>query len=333
MSAVVGAVLAAGSGSRMGRPKAELLVEGQRLVDRAVRVLREGGCGEVVAVVRAGVDVPGAQVAVNPDPGRGMRSSLELAVVAAGSAETLAVVLVDMPGVTAEAVRAVLAAWRPERIAVGRYAGRRGHPTVMAPALWRMAVQLAGPDEGARALLRARPDLVDEVAVPGSAEDLDVPADVARWDQRAALSIRDAGAADVPALRDIYRRAALANPDDAPALLARPELLELPAETAALARVALTDGRPVGFAVSREGGSVAELDKLFVDPDRWRGGIGRALVEDALARARSAGARQLELTANAASAGFYERVGFRVAGTVETALGPALRLRKTTASC
>jgi len=56
-------------------------------------------------------------------------------------------------------------------------------------------------------------------------------------------------------------------------------------------------------------------------------------VEDVLVRARSAGARQLELTANAASAGIYERVGFRVAGTVETALGPALRLRKPIASC
>ncbi|MDT4942930.1 MAG: hypothetical protein QOJ34_3019, partial [Pseudonocardiales bacterium] len=36
-------------------------------------------------------------------------------------------------------------------------------------------------DEGARALLAARPDLVDEVDVPGDPTDLDTPADLARW--------------------------------------------------------------------------------------------------------------------------------------------------------
>jgi molybdenum cofactor cytidylyltransferase/nicotine blue oxidoreductase len=181
MSCVAAAVLAAGSGTRMGAPKAELVVDGARLLDRAVRAAAAAGCAPVIAVVRPGTEVEGARAVVNPDPDRGMRSSLALAVEAAGEADALAVLLVDVPGVSAEAVRAVVAGWVPGRIAVGRYAGRRGHPTVMGPDLWRAALETAGPDEGARALLAARADLVDEVEVPGDAADLDTQQDLARW--------------------------------------------------------------------------------------------------------------------------------------------------------
>ncbi|WP_375500098.1 NTP transferase domain-containing protein [uncultured Jatrophihabitans sp.] len=184
MTRIAGAVLAAGAGSRMGSPKAELVVDGARLVDRAVLVLREAGCHPLFAVVRAGTSVPGAQAIVNPAPQRGQRSSLALAVAAAGDVDALAVLLVDAPGVGSAAVAATVSAWTPGRIATACYAARRGHPIVMAPQLWRAALELAGPDEGARALLRARAELVDEVAVAGDPTDLDTPDDVERWQAR-----------------------------------------------------------------------------------------------------------------------------------------------------
>ena len=181
MVRVAAAVLAAGSGRRMGRPKADLIVGGERLLERAVHAARIAGCDPVYAVVRAGVAVADAVLLANPDPDRGMRSSLALAVDAAADADALAVLLVDAPGIGADAVGAVCAAWRPGRVAVGRYAGRQAHPTVMAPALWREALVQAGPDEGARALLAARPELVDVVDVPGDPTDLDTPDDLTRW--------------------------------------------------------------------------------------------------------------------------------------------------------
>jgi molybdenum cofactor cytidylyltransferase/nicotine blue oxidoreductase len=165
----------------MGRPKSEIIIDGIRLVDRAVAVVTAAGCAPVLAIVRRGTAVAGATAIVNPDPARGMRSSLELAVSAAADVDALAVLLVDAPGIGADAVAATVRAWRPGRIAIARYGSRRGHPTVMAPALWREALALAGPDEGARALLAARPELVDEVEVDGDPTDLDTPADLARW--------------------------------------------------------------------------------------------------------------------------------------------------------
>ncbi len=181
---VAGAVLAAGSGTRMGAPKADLVVDGERLLDRAIHVLSDGGCAPVLAVVRAELAIPGATAVLNPSPERGMRSSLALALDALGDADALLVLLVDLPGVGALAVEAVAAAWHPGRITVATYAGRRGHPIVMAPALWRAALALAGADAGARALLRARPELVDAVDVAGDPVDLDTPDDVRRWGRR-----------------------------------------------------------------------------------------------------------------------------------------------------
>ncbi len=181
---VAGAVLAAGSGTRMGTPKAELVVDGERLLDRAICALFDGGCAPVLAVVRAATAAPHATGVINPDPSRGMRSSLALALDALEEVDALLLLLVDLPGVRADAVEAVAAAWQPGRIAVATYAGRRGHPIVMAPTLWRAALAVAGPDEGARALLHARPELVDAVDVAGDPVDLDTPDDVRRWGTR-----------------------------------------------------------------------------------------------------------------------------------------------------
>ncbi len=168
----------------MGTPKAEVQVDGERLLDRAVRVVTDAGCHPVWAVVRTGVRVPGGVLPlVNPAPERGMRSSLELAVDAARreGVDALAVVLVDTPGLAVAAVSAVVAAWSPGRVAIGTYAGRRGHPTVMGAQAWPAALATAGPDEGARAYLAAHPDLLDEVAVPGDPTDVDTPAQLRDW--------------------------------------------------------------------------------------------------------------------------------------------------------
>jgi CTP:molybdopterin cytidylyltransferase MocA len=182
---VSGIVLAAGAGTRLGQPKADLIVAGERLLDRAVRVLREGGCGEVVAVVRQGVAVRGATVVVNREPDRGMGSSLRLGLGAA-SGERAAVVLVDTPGLTSDAVRRVVGVAAP--VAVATYAGRRGHPVVIERPLWPEVAALAEGDEGARPFLRAHPELVTEVACVGDPSDIDTPRDLAAW--RAATADR-----------------------------------------------------------------------------------------------------------------------------------------------
>jgi GNAT superfamily N-acetyltransferase len=94
-------------------------------------------------------------------------------------------------------------------------------------------------------------------------------------------------------------------------------------------RVALAQNRGrVGFSVviPADGGDY-ELDGLFVEPGDMRRGVGRVLVEDAVARAAAGGARHLDVTAGPAS-GFYERVAFRTIGAADTRFGPAVRMRR-----
>ena len=72
-----GLVLAAGAGTRYGQPKASVTVDGERLVDRAVRVLHEGGCDPVLVVLGAWVGpVEGADIVLNSAWPEGMGSSL-----------------------------------------------------------------------------------------------------------------------------------------------------------------------------------------------------------------------------------------------------------------
>ncbi|GLW52414.1 nucleotidyltransferase family protein [Kitasatospora phosalacinea] len=188
-------VLAAGGGSRLGgRPKALLRYRGRTLLEHALAVAAEGGCAGAVAVlgaaaaevragVRDGVDTGDCRLVDNPDWRTGMASSLRagLAALPPGASAVL-VLLVDTPGVTAEAVRRLLAAHAGRTdLASCAYAGRRAHPVLIGAAHFPFLLATASGDAGARALLASRPvTLVDctDAAVP---DDLDTPADLARW--------------------------------------------------------------------------------------------------------------------------------------------------------
>ena len=74
---IAGILLAAGSGSRLGRPKAAVEIDGETLASRGVAMLRAGGAEPVVLVTGAvPVTVPGALAVHNPDWPTGMGSSL-----------------------------------------------------------------------------------------------------------------------------------------------------------------------------------------------------------------------------------------------------------------
>jgi predicted N-acetyltransferase YhbS len=73
-------------------------------------------------------------------------------------------------------------------------------------------------------------------------------------------------------------------------------------------------------------GDGLELDDLFVDPDRMRQGIARALVADALDAARRDGASGIGVVANGHALAFYRAVGFVESGTEQTLFGPAVRM-------
>jgi GNAT superfamily N-acetyltransferase len=73
--------------------------------------------------------------------------------------------------------------------------------------------------------------------------------------------------------------------------------------------VAEVDARVTGMAQLIVRDSVAELDKLFVEPDSHRLGVGRVLLNWARAEASGAGTTALIVDADPYAAEFYRRCG------------------------
>jgi CTP:molybdopterin cytidylyltransferase MocA len=204
---VLGLVLAAGAGSRMGGPKAVLDYRGEPLITRAIRTAYAGGCDRVCAVLGAETEraaayaeAAGAFVAVSEAWADGMgvslRTGLDAIEAAAPDATAALVLLVDQPDITPAAVAAVLGAggesgdsddsddsndsYDETILAAAVYEGRRGHPVLIGRAHWASLRPTLTGDVGAREYLQAHRDEIilvpcDEVADP---RDLDRPEDL-----------------------------------------------------------------------------------------------------------------------------------------------------------
>lgn len=161
----VGLLLAAGAGTRMGTPKALVReADGTSWLARSVRVLRDGGCERVSVVLgaeaaRARRLVPdGVDVVVATDWADGMSASLVagLGFLETSALEAALVSLVDLPDLTADVVRRVLAAGSgPTALARATYTGRPGHPVLIGRDHWAGVVAAVSGDEGAKAYLMA----------------------------------------------------------------------------------------------------------------------------------------------------------------------------------
>lgn len=208
-SAVAGAVIvAAGAGRRLGGvAKALLQHRGRSYLETVVTTARAVGVVDAVVVVGAPFgDVVaaharqlGLRVRVNPAPERGMASSVALgfAAISAGPAALAWLWPVDHPAVQASTLRALQRAIGDADVAQPRYAGRGGHPPLVARALWsRLAgcvdarglppggSEIEWPSgsiaqaEGARGVLRAARSVGVDVDDPGVVRDVDTPADL-----------------------------------------------------------------------------------------------------------------------------------------------------------
>jgi GNAT superfamily N-acetyltransferase len=126
-------------------------------------------------------------------------------------------------------------------------------------------------------------------------------------------------------LEQLQLRASLELPEYRESLLAEPGAAHLPPSQIANGQVIVAEyrGAVVGFAAVVGG----ELDGLFVEPDLWGRGIGRALIDAATGEARRKGLA-LRVIANPSARRFYESCGFAIEGEEPTRFGPALRMTK-----
>jgi nicotine blue oxidoreductase len=209
MKRIAGILLAAGGGSRLGRPKALVEFRGRTLAEHGVALLRDGGADPVLVVAGAvPVSVSGARSVHNPDWATGMGSSLAAGLRAlrepgegsaspagdgsgdAGGLDAAVIALADQPLVGPESVRRLIAAYRAgASVAVAAYDGKPRNPVLIGREHWPAVLEKATGDSGARSFLRAHPELVTvvECGDTGSPDDVDTAADLVRIETDATI--------------------------------------------------------------------------------------------------------------------------------------------------
>ena len=183
-------VPAAGTSRRFGSRKLLVDVGGTPLLQRTLDSLLDGGVQRVVVVIRAGdvfegvhaIEDPRVSIVVNPDPERGMFSSIQIGLAAIAGPGPVLVIPADMPFVGAATVAAVVGrAAASDGVVIPVHDGRRGHPIALPGRLREqlLALDPATTLKAALADLQAAITLLD-VTDPGILRDVDTPADLAR---------------------------------------------------------------------------------------------------------------------------------------------------------
>lgn len=180
-------VLAAGKSTRMGRPKANLVLDGgETFLSRILRTFRESGVDDVLVVVGHDADVilealartdAMARVVENADYEQGQLSSLIKGLNAIDRPGVLAalVTLVDAPFVAPATVRAVIDRYLATRAPVVRpvRGDQHGHPLLIDRSLFD-EIRHADPSQGVKPIVRAYVSSEGEVAVDDSGAFLDI---------------------------------------------------------------------------------------------------------------------------------------------------------------
>jgi molybdenum cofactor cytidylyltransferase len=185
---VAGVVLAAGTSSRMGHNKLFVCFHGETLLRRAVRTALAAELEPVLVVVghesaRAQTELAGldCRPVLNPNYADGINTSLRTGIAAVPlDAAAALVMLGDMPFVTRDMLKAVVARYRAgtSPLVVSNYGGVDAPPMLYDRSLFSELGALQGDGCGKKIVKAHRSECL-EVAWPASAlRDMDVPADV-----------------------------------------------------------------------------------------------------------------------------------------------------------
>jgi molybdenum cofactor cytidylyltransferase len=192
---VAAVVLAAGSASRFGAPKALARLEGRPILEHVLDAIREAGIEQIVVVlgtfaeeIEDGINWLDEQRVRNPDP-RELSSSLQVGVAAAAALEptprAVLIALGDQPRMRSDVIRALVGAARStdRPVVVPRYADGGGPNPVLLKADAFELVDEASGDHGLGPVLDEDPDIVLEVPIPGDNPDIDTPDDLRRVEE------------------------------------------------------------------------------------------------------------------------------------------------------
>lgn len=160
-SRVAGIILAAGSSSRMGRPKQLLFFRGQTVIECVVDNALASSLSRVVVVlghqsaaISSLIQERDLTVVFNSDYHEGQSSSVRTGLQAVkDDVDAVLFLLGDQPLISAETIDLILAAYKsnPSPIVLPLFDGKRGNPVLFDRQTFAQITALAG-DTGARVI-------------------------------------------------------------------------------------------------------------------------------------------------------------------------------------
>jgi molybdenum cofactor cytidylyltransferase len=179
-------ILSGGDSRRMGSPKALLRFQNETFLDRLIRIFSKV-CHPIIVVVgrhadpiRSGIE-RGRDVlfAENPDPDRGMLSSLQCGLALAPQEAAAMFLPVDHPHLEESTIKILAARFRSDHapVTVPTYLGEHGHPVCIAAAIVAELLALPPQAKASDVIHRHVANTVYiEVPDPAVVTDVDDPA-------------------------------------------------------------------------------------------------------------------------------------------------------------
>jgi molybdenum cofactor cytidylyltransferase len=182
---IAGIILSAGASRRMGTPKALLALDGETFLDRLIRLFSEVAVTPIVVLGHQAAQIQsgirrGAQAAfvVNPDPERGMLSSLQCGLRAVPqTAEAVMFTPVDHPNLERSTLEKLIGHFNAQHASaiVPAFHGEHGHPVLIARPLVAELLALPATAQASDVIHRYRSETdyisVDDPAVITDIDD------------------------------------------------------------------------------------------------------------------------------------------------------------------
>lgn len=185
-------ILAAGSSSRLGMPKQNLMFQGKTLLERAVGNALESGCEKVIVVLGANVEHitfhkedKNVTILQNNDWEEGMASSIRLGIAKlqqiAPKVNSAILMLCDQPFADAALLNQLIRqkSEGKKEIVASAYNGTLGPPALFDKNKFPELLQLSGRD-GAKKIIAKYATELDTVPFPLGIIDIDTSGDYER---------------------------------------------------------------------------------------------------------------------------------------------------------
>ena len=180
-------ILAAGSSSRLGTPKQNLVFQSATLLQRSIETALKSDCTQVMVVLGANAELieptianHPIQIIHNPNWQEGMASSIRIGISAMQQStpqlESVILMLCDQPFADVSIVNQLIKASAKKNLVASSYNGTIGPPALFSKSHFEELLNLQG-NEGAKKLLLKYADEVFEVPFPLGVIDIDTLSD------------------------------------------------------------------------------------------------------------------------------------------------------------